>query len=68
MLSVADTRDKRGYFPIHIAFETRGWIEIKHAVDEGANLAVLTPSGANLEEFAEGLGLSHLFRKLKSYV
>ena len=67
MQAVADMRDKRGYWPVHLAFETRSWAEIKRAVDGGANITVLTPSGASLEEFAEGLGLSDLFRQLEDY-
>lgn len=68
MPTSADIKDKRGYLPIHRAFEKRSWVEIKRATDGGAELGVLTPSGANLEEFAEGLGLSNLFQQLKNYV
>ena len=48
--------------------ENKIWIDaIKKAFDSGANLNVLSPSGANLEEFADGLGLSGLYRRLKEY-
>lgn len=68
MQAAADIKDKRGYLPIHLAFEKRSWAEIKRAVDGGAEITVLAPSGASLEEFAEGLGLSRLFKQLKIYV
>lgn len=64
----ADKKDKRGYQPIHLAFKKRSWVEIRRAVDGGAEITVLAPSGASLEEFAKGLGLSHLFKQLKIYV
>ncbi len=67
MQTVIDAKDRRGYFSIHRAFETRNWGAIKRAFDSGANLNVLSPSGANLEEFADGLGLSGLYRRLKEY-
>jgi len=62
-----DEKDKRGYSHMHRAFQTRDWGAIKEAYDSGAELNVLTPSGATLEDFADGLGLSELFLKLQVY-
>ena len=63
-----NTKDPRGYTPIHLAFEIGKWALIKQAVDGGADLTVVSPSGAGLRDFAEGLNRLALFDRLTMYL
>ena len=60
--------DPRGYTPIHLAFESGDWAKIENAINEGADLTVVTPSRADLRDFAEGLNRLALFERLTKHL
>ncbi len=62
-----DEKDRRGYTPMHRAFECGRWGDVKKLVDCGARVDVIAPSGASLKDFAKGLKRAGLYQRLVQY-
>ena len=63
-----DEKDTRGYTPLHRAFQEGNWEQVRTIVNKGAKLNVLTPAGASLKDFAEGIGQASLYQRLKRFL